>query len=230
MILDIFSSFDPAINRLNNISNLLFWLIIITSAVIFTCSLWSTPNNIFILSASVINVINDQRNRTSGKHLKGFNVLIVALFIIIICVNLIGLLPAVFRYSRHLLFSLRFGLPLWLSIILSAIIYNTSRWAASLLPGGAPHWLNPFLVIIETIRIRVRPLTLSFRLAANISAGHIVLTLIGTYCARALITSLIGFIILISIQLGYIIFELGICIIQRYIFCLLIRLYADDHP
>lgn len=230
MILDIFSSFDPAINSLNSISNLIFWTIIILRTVIFMSSLWVTPNNIFILKSSVIRVMNDQSNRTSGAHLKGFNIMIVALFILIINVNLIGLLPAVFSYSRHLLFSLRFGLPLWLSIIISAIIFNVRRWAASLLPGGAPHWLNPFLVLIETIRIRVRPLTLSFRLAANIRAGHIVLTLIGTYCANAMVSRIIGFIILILVQLGYIIFELGICIIQRYIFCLLLRLYADDHP
>lgn len=230
MILDIFSSFDPAINTLNNFSSLSFWLIISIALSIYTISLWSTPNNRQIMINSVIEVINDQRNRTTGAHLKGFNVIMVALFILIINVNLIGLLPAAFRYSRHLLFSLRFGLPLWLTIIISAIIYNTSSWAARLLPGGAPHWLNPFLVLIESISISVRPLTLSFRLAANIRAGHIVLTLIGTYCAAALITSPIRFLFLILIQLGYIIFEIGICLIQRYIFCLLLRLYADDHP
>jgi len=230
MILDIFSSFDPAINYLNNTSPLIFWLMISSTIILFIIILWVTPRNIFILTRRVIKVMNDQSNRTTGVHLKGFNVVIVSLFIIIINVNIIGLLPSVFRYSSHLLFSLRFGLPLWLSIIISAISHNTSSWAASLLPGGAPHWLNPFLVLIETIRITVRPITLSFRLAANISAGHIVLTLIGTYAATALIISPIRFIVLVIIQIGYIIFELGICLIQRYIFCLLLRLYADDHP
>jgi len=35
--------------------------------------------------------------------------------------------------------------------------------------------------IIESIRIMVRPLTLSFRLAANMTAGHIILCLVSTF-------------------------------------------------
>lgn len=231
MILDIFSSFDPGTNRLNNLlSPLLFWLISCASIILFFLNIWITPSNLTLGLNSIIVVINEQGSRTHGIHIKGFNRFIVALFIIIININLIGLLPAVFSYSRHLLFTLRFGLPLWLSLIISAISFNTSRWVAGLLPGGAPHWLNPFLVLIETIRITVRPLTLSFRLAANIRAGHIVLTLIGSYCAASVFSRSIRLMFLLSIQIGYIIFELGICLIQRYIFCLLLSLYRDDHP
>nr|YP_010429352.1 ATP synthase F0 subunit 6 [Perinereis camiguinoides]USR67344.1 ATP synthase F0 subunit 6 [Perinereis camiguinoides] len=231
MMLDIFSSFDPGINLINNFTSpLLFWTMVSTSIMLFSLSLWSTPSNLMILMNSVTKIMNDQGTRTRGLHLKGFNIVIVSLFIIIININLIGLLPAVFSYSSHLLFTLSFGMPLWLALILSAIAFNTTSWIASLLPGGAPHWLNPFLVLIETISISVRPLTLSFRLAANMSAGHIVLTLIGTYCAASMFSSLIGLIVLFSIQMGYIMFEMGICLIQSYIFCLLLSLYADDHP
>lgn len=231
MILDIFSSFDPSVSYLTKyLSPIIFWSIIFISMTIFILSVWTTPSNLLITKNSLIKVINDQRIRTRGANIKGFNIFITALFITIINVNLIGLIPATFRYSRHLLFSLRLRLPLWMSLIISAIINNPYKWAARLLPRGAPHWLNPFLVIIESISISVRPLTLAFRLAANISAGHIVLTLIGTYCATFIVTSILSFIILIIVQTGYIIFEIGICIIQRYIFCLLLSLYRDDHP
>jgi len=100
---------------------------------------------------------------------------------------------------------------------------------AGLLPGGAPDWLNPFLVIVETISIVVRPITLSVRLVANIRAGHIVLRLIGIYASSYIFISTARFVTLLGIQVGYIMFEMGICIIQGYIFCLLITLYADDH-
>nr|YP_010010538.1 ATP synthase F0 subunit 6 [Nereis zonata]QOH99544.1 ATP synthase F0 subunit 6 [Nereis zonata] len=230
MMLDIFSSFDPGINHINNTSPLMFWMTVLTSIILFSLSMWTAPTAMVVMSSSAMKIMNDQSNRTSGAHIKGFNSLIVSLFIIIINVNLIGLLPMVFSYSSHLLFTMSFGLPLWLALIMSAIMYNTYSWTASLLPGGAPHWLNPFLVMIETISISVRPITLSFRLAANMSAGHIVLTLISTYSANALFTSVPSLLILTSVQLGYIMFEFGICLIQSYIFCLLLSLYADDHP
>nr|NP_009245.1 ATP synthase F0 subunit 6 [Platynereis dumerilii]AAF02681.1 ATP synthase subunit 6 [Platynereis dumerilii] len=231
MMLDIFSSFDPGINIINNyMSPLAFWIITSSSIILYSTALWTTPNSFFTSMGALLSTMNDQGNQTHGKHIKGFNSFIVALFIIIINMNLMGLLPAVFSYSSHLLFTLSFGLPLWLALIMSAIVFNPYSWVAGLLPGGAPHWLNPFLVIIETISISVRPLTLSFRLAANMSAGHIVLTLIGTYCAASAFSSIVGLFVLISIQMGYIMFEMGICIIQSYIFCLLLSLYSDDHP
>lgn len=101
---------------------------------------------------------------------------------------------------------------------------------AGLLPAGAPNVLNPPLVLIETVRISVRFITLSFRLAANITAGHIVLGLIGIYARTALFSSVYSSILLLFIQSFFIMFELGVGVIQAYIFCLLLTLYSDDHP
>jgi len=120
-------------------------------------------------------------------------------------------------------------MPLWLAIILSTFAKSIQKSIAHLLPDGAPDWLNPFLVLIETTRVTVRPITLSFRLAANMRAGHIVLRLIGIYCATAWFTSIIGLISLVLTTVGYILFEVAICLIQAYIFCLLLSLYSDDH-
>merc|ERR1712020_693062 len=128
-----------------------------------------------------------------------------------------------------IIFSLIFGLPIWFFLILSSLVNSPYSFLASLLPRGAPDWLNPFLVLIERIRIIVRPITLSVRLVANISAGHIVLRLIGIYSSSYLFINTFRFIVLLLIQIGYIIFEIGICLIQAYIFCLLLTLYADDH-
>ena len=79
------------------------------------------------------------------------------------------------------------------------------------------------------VRIIARPVTLSVRLVANISAGHIVLTLISGYSSFFLCSSFIKFFIILPTQVGYIIFELGVCLIQAYIFCLLLSLYREDH-
>lgn len=169
--------------------------------------------------------------RSFGLKLRGLLNVITALFLFIIVTNLRGLIPYVFRSTRHLAISLSLGLPLWFCLILSGVSSNPSSVVAGLLPIGAPAPLNPFLVIIETVSIIVRPITLSVRLTANISAGHIVLTLIGRYLMASLLSSGVGSIaLLIRIQVLYTVFEFGIAIIQRYIFCLLITLYSDEHP
>uniref|UniRef100_A0AAU6QGF9 ATP synthase subunit a n=1 Tax=Prionospio sp. 6 MH-2023 TaxID=3059274 RepID=A0AAU6QGF9_9ANNE len=225
MMMDIFSSFDPATTSIFNFSPLMFWSMNIMMILLIHPLFWASPNQLFWLLSFPINTMDEQSNRTTTSHLKGLTTILVALFILIIGVNFMGIAPYVFSASSHLFFTLVLGLPLWLSLILSSLNFSASATLASLLPGGAPAWLNPFLVLIEMTSTIVRPITLSFRLAANMSAGHIVLTLISVYLVyAALSNSVSAFLLLFFIQAGYTIFEMGICLIQAYIFCLLLTL------
>lgn len=92
---------------------------------------------------------------------------------------------------------------------------------AHLAPIGAPSMLIPFLVIIETVSILIRPLTLTVRLLANISAGHIVLSIISR-CLNSF--SITIFIILI----GYNFFEFFVSFVQAYVFILLLKSYSNE--
>lgn len=231
MMIDIFSSFDPAINLIFSSSSVFFWVLNFFIVILFYPVFWLGPNRIFWFVSLPLNIIYEQCVRTFRVHLKGFPSILVSLFVLLIFTNFSGILPYVFSLSSHLLFTLVLGLPLWLGLILSGVFYSFRRVAASLLPSGAPSWLNPFLILIETVRICVRPITLSFRLAANISAGHIVLTLIRVYLVFRIFMLGRGVtIFLLFVEVGYTLFEFGICIIQAYIFCLLLSLYTEDHP
>jgi len=229
MIPDIFSSFDPYRFNSINPSIRIFIIINIILILITQISFWLSSSRANSFSRPIFLIILAQLSRTYITHLKGLRQTVSTLFFSVVLINLIGLIPYFFRTSRHLIFTLIFGLPLWLSIIISRFTNSIIKSIAHFLPDGAPDWLNPFLVLIETTRVTVRPITLSFRLAANIRAGHIVLGLIGIYCAAAWFSSFIGIILLIISTVGYILFEVAICLIQAYIFCLLLSLYSDDH-
>lgn len=230
MIVDIFSSFDPATTSLFNFSPLMFWSINFLTLIFIHPNFWASTGQVLWLFSIPTGVITEQSARTSSSNLKGLATLLVSLYLLITLVNFIGVIPYVFSASSHLIFTFSFGIPLWLSLIISSALFSPSTTLAALLPGGAPAWLNPFLILIETVSTIVRPITLSVRLAANISAGHIVLTLMGVYLIYALLSgNVASFLFLFFIQAGYTIFELGICIIQAYIFCLLLSLYTDDH-
>lgn len=231
MITDIFSSFDPATcSSFSLLSPSTFWFLSTLSIFLFLPSYWIANNQYSSIFRFPIELINSQTARTFSIHLKGLPSILVPLFIFLISLNLLGLLPYVFSSTSHLVITLRLGLPLWLRLIIRAISHAPKSFVAHLLPRGAPEWLNPFLVITETLSISVRFITLSFRLAANMSAGHILLGLIGIAASSAIFTSISSFIVLYVVQLGYIIFEIRICLIQAYIFCLLLSLYSEDHP
>lgn len=230
MLTDIFSSFDPATNSLFNIlPSPIFWVTNLFLVAIISVSFWQPHTQLSTLISIPKAFIASQTSRTKGSSIKAFHGMTTSLFIILISINFTGLTPYIFRTSRHLFLTLSIALPIWLTLIISSITYSPTHFLGGLLPGGAPDWLNPFLVIVETLSILVRPITLSFRLAANIRAGHIVLALIGIYASAAIFSPSSALIALISIQTFYILFEVAICLIQAYIFCLLITLYSDDH-
>lgn len=117
------------------------------------------------------------------------------------------------------------GLPLWLGRIIFSLIYQYNNIIAHLVPIGTPNILIPVIVIIETVRRVIRPGTLSIRLAANIVAGHLLLTLIGS---QGIILNNIFLILLILGLILLIILEIAVACIQSYVFIVLNSLYLSE--
>jgi len=223
MIINIFSNFDPIWFNLCYKNS----IIIIIPILIITNSFWYKTNKLFIIYIPFISYITTQLIKTKIKYLKNISILRKSLFILIIYINILGMLPYIFRSTSHIILTISLALPIWFILIIRRFTHRSKKTIGHLLPDNAPILLNPFLVLIESIRIIIRPLTLRFRLAANITAGHVVISLISLFSIRSKIKP---FILIIILSIRYILFEIIICIIQAYIFCLLISLYRNDHP
>merc|ERR1719412_2811167 len=104
---------------------------------------------------------------------------LIRFFLFIIFSNFLGLLPYIFTSSSHLSFTLSLALPFWMGCILWSIMFQYKNILVHLVPVGTPAVLIPVIVIIETIRNLIRPGALAVRLAANIVAGHLLLSLLG---------------------------------------------------
>nr|YP_010184513.1 ATP synthase F0 subunit 6 [Thysanoteuthis rhombus]YP_010184525.1 ATP synthase F0 subunit 6 [Thysanoteuthis rhombus]QVH33945.1 ATPase subunit 6 [Thysanoteuthis rhombus]QVH33957.1 ATPase subunit 6 [Thysanoteuthis rhombus] len=229
MMVDIFSSFDDHNSTLFS-THFMTWTLSLWSLFFINSSYWINPSNLTNLMNMPKQAINIQTTRSYSMNLGGFSLMVSSLFLTIINFNMLGLMPYVFSTTSHLAMTFTLALPLWLSLIISSYLNNPYSSLAFMLPLGTPTFLIPFLPVIESLSILVRPITLSIRLAANISAGHIILTLIGDYLTISMLSSnyLVSSLVML-IQIGYFIFEIGIGIIQGYIFSLLITLYTDDH-
>jgi len=101
--------------------------------------------------------------------------------------------------------------------------YN--RLFAHLVPRGTPVALIPVIVIIETVRNVIRPGTLSIRLAANMVAGHLLLTLLGSQGPTAGGLIILGLIVRLILLLCL---ELAVACIQAYVFTILRSLYLNE--
>lgn len=149
----------------------------------------------------------------------------ISIFFFIIFSNFIGLMPYIFTSTRHLSITLVLALPIWLGTILFSILFQYNNLLAHLVPLGTPSFLIPVIVIIETVRNIIRPITLSIRLAANIVAGHLLLTLLGSQGPRA--PRMILIILIISLIL-LLILEVAVACIQSYVFTILSSLYLNE--
>jgi len=139
--------------------------------------------------------------------------------------NFMGLFPYIFTSTRHLTMTLSLALPLWLGGIAWALMYQFNTVLAHFVPSGTPVALIPLIVIIETVRSIIRPGTLSVRLAANMVAGHLLLTLLSSQGPNTsgvvLICLILGLILLL-------ILEVGVACIQAYVFTVLRALYLNE--
>lgn len=221
MITNLFNIFDPS----TSINLSLNWLRIFLIFLIFPYQFWLIPSRYIILWNIIINFIYKEF-KILISHSYSNIIILLRLFLIILTNNFIGLFPYIFTASRHIRFCLTLSLTLWLSIIIFSIINYLNDLLAHLTPHGTPSILMPFIVLIESIRLLIRPLTLAIRLTANIIAGHLLLCLLGS--TGLSINNPLVLLIIIFTQLLLYTLEIAVSLIQSYVFSILTTLYRRE--
>nr|YP_009911323.1 ATP synthase F0 subunit 6 [Parasciurus arizonensis]QLD21779.1 ATP synthase F0 subunit 6 [Parasciurus arizonensis] len=164
-------------------------------------------------------------------NLKGrtWSLMLISLIMFIGSTNLLGLLPHSFTPTTQLSMNLGMAIPLWAGAVITGFRHKTKASLAHFLPQGTPIPLIPMLVVIETISLFIQPMALAVRLTANITAGHLLMHLIGgatlVLSSISTPTAMITFIILILLT----ILEFAVALIQAYVFTLLVSLYLHDN-
>nr|YP_010341082.1 ATP synthase F0 subunit 6 [Lepas anatifera]UNZ93956.1 ATP synthase F0 subunit 6 [Lepas anatifera] len=217
---NLFSSFDPMSASFSTQTN---WLSSIIFLMVIFPSFWLSNSK----SGLMINEILYTILKEFVPLFKSYKNLIffITIFLFILVNNLFGLMPYTFTSTSHLAVSLSLAMSLWLSFMLYGWVNNTKHMFAHLVPLGTPIILMPFMVLIETVSNIIRPITLSVRLAANLTAGHLLLILLGE--------SMVGAapIVILSVtmaQLALMTLEGAVAVIQSYVFATLTTLYASE--
>lgn len=221
MIINLFSIFDPSTRIKLSIN----WLRISLIIFIFPFQYWLIPSRFIILWRIIFKFLISEF-KIILKHSLPNLIIFIRLFMFILINNIIGLFPYIFTASRHLRFSLSLSLSIWISMILFNIWHFINDFFSHLTPQGTPIILMPFIVLIESISLIIRPITLAIRLTANIIAGHLLLTLLGS--SGIIINNILILNIILILQIILFILEISVRFIQAYVFSILSTLYCRE--
>nr|YP_009567862.1 ATP synthase F0 subunit 6 [Xenogryllus marmoratus]QBF03781.1 ATP synthase F0 subunit 6 [Xenogryllus marmoratus] len=225
MMTNLFSTFDPTSSLLHLPLN---WLSTSIGLFMLPIMFWLMPTRSSMLWNMLLSYLNKEFKMllTNNKNL-GSTFMFLSLLTFIMFNNFMGLFPYIFTSSSHLTFTLTFAMIMWLTFMLYGWTSNTQHMFAHLVPQGTPPILMPFMVCIETISNVIRPITLSVRLAANMIAGHLLLTLLGN-TGPMMLNSMFLMQILITTQIMLLLLETAVSLIQSYVFAVLTTLYSSE--
>jgi len=167
----------------------------------------------FLLRTTIIFTTVKINNTVVGLEFQ--SLLIVSSFLALAFINLLSLRCYRFPLTTSVGINLRVALFFWGSTLLMTSVKLS--FVSVALPINTPRYLIPFLRVVELVRISVRPITLSFRLLANIRAGHILLTLV---CKLRRFLWLSGIFLCLL--------ELIVCLIQGFVFLILVNVYIRE--
>ena len=154
---------------------------------------------------------------------------IVILFFLILTMNIIGLFPYIFSPTVHICLTLGLSITIVIGSFILGVKNFKYNYFSVMTPMGSPMLLSPFLVLIETSSFIARIFSLGIRLAANISAGHLMMAIISSFGLKILLSSSIFLNILpFLIIFVVIVLEIAVSIIQAYVFCLLTCIYLSE--
>lgn len=219
-----------------SITNSGFYMII--SAVLIYCLLIISikenniiGNRISILTESIYVSIRNLVISQIGKENEIYLPFILTLFYFILITNFVGLVPYGFSPTAHFALTLSISIMLIIGLTIIGFEKHKLSYFSVLLPSGTPLGLVPLLVVIELLSYIARAFSLGIRLGANITSGHILLSVISNLTLKIISINFL-FAILSIIPVVFLILlmglEVAVAILQAYVWCVLTSIYIKD--
>jgi F-type H+-transporting ATPase subunit a len=160
------------------------------------------------------------------KHHEKFMPYLLSVFFFILINNLMGLIPFPPPFGANVTGNLAVTITLAaFTFVIIQVNGTKTYWRHIFATPGVPFWLLPIMIPVELIGIIAKPVALTIRLFANITAGHIIvlslIALIFIFNSLAVAPVSIFFVIFMDCL------ELLVAFLQAYVFTLLSALFIS---
>ncbi len=209
-------------------SSLFMALAVVVCSVFFIVAMRKKaliPTKLQSVAEIVYELITGMVGEMVGPAGRKYVPFIFTLFMFVVLGNLLGLLPYSFTYTSH--FAAVGSLSVF-AILVTVFVGLKKRglnWFTNFFPSGTPIAIAPILVPIEIISFCSKPFSLTVRLTVNMMVGHIMLKVIAGFIYDLSFWG--GWLPLVFISL-LTVFEMGIAVLQAYIYTILTCVYLND--
>lgn len=195
-------------------------------------TLYVVPNNWQIVLETLYDVIAQLLFDNINKKGELYFPFIMTIFLFIMLSNLIGLVPYSFTITSHIIITFTLSLAIFIGVNIISISIYKFKMLSLFIPANTSIGLALLLVPIEFISYIFKPISLGVRLFANLMAGHTLLkVIVGFSWTMVLLNNVILSIIhILPLLILILLFglELGVALIQAYVFTILSCIYLNE--
>jgi F-type H+-transporting ATPase subunit a len=181
----------------------------------------------------VYDFVRNMLDENVGLEGRKFAPLIFSIFIFVLACNLLGLIPFVgaFTPTSHIAVTLGLAFLVFVTVVIVGFARHGLHFFSLFWPKGTFFPLALFVALIEFLSFLSRPFTLAIRLFANMTAGHVLLKVFGTFVVTlgsfGALPYVFG-IVPLGVNVALSALELLIAVVQAYVFALLASIYLND--
>lgn len=191
----------------------------------FIPSTWQAVIEIFYETS--LNLLFDNINKDGEKYFPFISVI----FTFVLFSNLIGLIPYSFTATSHLIVTFTLSFSIFIGINIICIQKHKFHMLSLFIPANTAFGLALLLVPIELLSYVFKPISLGVRLFANLMAGHTLLkVIVGFSWSMLLLEDFLAIFHIIPLLILILLMglELGVALIQAYVFTILTCIYLND--
>jgi F-type H+-transporting ATPase subunit a len=192
----------------------------------------TAPTTFLYVNYLLCGVVSSILSDNAGFHGLKLTRKVSALFFIIMCCNIGGLMSITTTMTAQLCFT--FSLALYIFVTFNVICFSVIRTKIlrMFVPSYCPFVLLPLLILVESVGFFIRIVSLSVRVFCNVMSGHTLVKILGGFfwmfvtsgSATAMVFG-VGFYLFICVIT---IFEVFVSFMQAYVLVVMLSVYFYD--
>ena len=219
-------------------TNSSLWMLIALAAVSIFLFLGTArpqlvPNRMQAAVEYLYDFVRKMLDDNVGPEGRRYAPLIFSIFIFVLACNLLGLIPWVgaFTPTSHIAVTLGLAVLVFVVVCVVGFARHGLHFFSLFWPKNTFFPLAAFVALIEFLSFLSRPFTLAIRLFANMTAGHVLLKVFGTFVVTlgsfGALPYVFG-ILPLTVNVALSALEVLIAVVQAYVFALLASIYLND--